>query len=381
MRGGFESGGRFTSTPSVERLEERQLFALAVVHQELHRPPLVMFSAGGGGGGGPAIIEQTVGKVQGPDARGDRSVFGFQVWTPNGQGDYAPAGQFDVGGQSPGSDVDAAIAVGDLNGDGFTDVAMKLFSVTGQPTPVGEAVSERIVPFVNDGKGGFVEAPSIPLEEGFTFHGKKGYDYYQARSQLASVDLDGDKRADIVSWTDTSISTLLSSEQMKFAHRQEFGQTLPTRHERIAGPGDLDGDGTAELASYDEVSGKVIVRGWDPKKKEWIAGSAAAGPAGFGPVTDIRVGDFNGDGLTDLVLFSDGSYSIGTNVTKFDPAGGNGPVYGFSWGTARVLPPQMGSEDVGVGDVDGDGGDDLFAFKHLGHVTIVKHLGHVTIVK
>jgi len=359
---------RSSSVARFESLENRRLFALGLVHQELHRPPMPFLTTAGT----PAsIIQQTVAIDPGPHAR-DGAVYGFEVSTPDATGNYQVSGQFDVSDNAPGTDVDSSIAVGDLNGDGLPDVALKLFSVTGQPSPAGQTVNERLVRFFNTGLGRFTEAPTIPLDESFVYAGKKGYDYYKAQSDLSIADVDGDKMGDIVSWTAGSVSTLLSSE--KFVHRQEFGQIQAQRNPRIAGIADLDGDGHADLVSYEDS--KVIVRGWDPKTKQFVDSGTAALPKDLSDiVTDIRIGDFNGDGHPDIVVFADNLYSIGINVTKSDPASGTPPVYGFSWGTTQTLQPQYSPADVGVGDVNGDGSADLFLFRQkefTGHVTLIK---------
>jgi hypothetical protein len=349
-------------------LENRLLFKLALVHQELHRPPLVLDVHDGTP---PPIIQQTVAFDPGPNIQ-NGSIYGFEVSTPDAQGNYLVSGQFDVSDNAPGMDIDSSIAVGDLNGDGLPDVALKLFSITGQPTPVGQAVNERIVQFFNTGGGHFVEGPTIALDEGFSFLSKKGYDYYKAKSGLSIADVDGDKIGDIVSWTDGSVSTILSTEKLIF--RQEFGQVQAQKNARIAGIADLDGDGHADLVSYENSA--IVVRGWDPKTKQFIDTGTAALPKDLSDiVTDIRIGDFNRDGLPDLVVFADNLYSVGINVTKFDPPSGVPPVYGFSWGTTQSLSPQYSPADVGVGDVNGDGTADLFLFRQkefTGHVTLIK---------
>src|ERR1700712_2242456 len=83
MRDALNPGGRPRSAPVAESLENRQLFALALVHQELHRPPNVLAAPQGTPQGTPpAIVQPTVGLQLTRAGLLDGPVFGFDVYSP-----------------------------------------------------------------------------------------------------------------------------------------------------------------------------------------------------------------------------------------------------------------------------------------------------------
>lgn len=371
---------------SVERLEDRRLFN-AVVNPELHRPPIAMRDLNGDGLADLVVVTAQVrrgGGGGGGGVAGRSLLFGFDVYLNAGDN------SFRYGGHTDCDDTDAVaadIAVGDLTGDGVPDVALKLYSVTAQPTPVGEAITSKVVLFGGSGKGDFTQRESFVLPHVLdTSDSRRSLVPKQVieRSGMAVGDVDGDGAADLVSWQDDQVIMVMSDASG--GPRQTTSQDGTFSHGtggnmRIVGLGDLDSDGDMDLVAYDENAPTVLVRGWDAKKKKLISSGGTVDPSPAsrnGRIDSILIGDLDGDGFSDdLAVLSGNRLTVGINQTKPDPAGGE-PVYSFSWGATQQLAG-VRAADVRAGDIDGDGVDDLFALvvkggkRHsIGHVTLIK---------
>lgn len=327
---------------------------LVVVTEQVRR-------GGGGGGGGAA---------------GRSLLFGFDVYLNAGDN------SFRFGGHTDCDDTDAIaadIAIGDLTGDGVPDVALKLYSMTAGPTPVGD-VKSKVVLFGGSGKGDFTQRGSFVLPHVLDTAGSKRsfvLPHVLERSGVAVGDVNGDRVPDLVSWQDDQVITVMFDAR---GPRQTTSQDGTFSHgtggsARIVGLGDLDADGDMDLVAYDENAPTILVRGWDPKKKEVIVGKIDVTSATLnGKIDAILIGDLDGDDFSDdLAVLSGKRVTIAINETKSAPTGGE-PVYSFSWGATQHLAG-VRAADVRVGDLDGDGVDDLFALKkhkYIGTVTIVK---------
>jgi hypothetical protein len=136
--------------------------------------------------------------------------------------------------------------------------------------------------------------------------------------------------------------------------------------------GDLDGDGMAEIVvGAPGEEGKVYVfRGAseDLSLAHKLSPPAADGVVGFGAA--LAIADVDGDGLRDLVIGA--------------PNGGEGAAYAIRWTTdgpsdpMRLVPssssqPEYGGSVANLGDVDGDGIDDVLVVA-AGGMTPEAHL-------
>ena len=118
----------------------------------------------------------------------------------------------------------------------------------------------------------------------------------------------------------------------------------------IVGEGDVNGDGDADLILYNQDSGNL---GW------WIMNGSIVssyhqqrGPIGYHVAT---VGDFNGDGKTD-VLWTNSSHSVLMWLSS-----------GNTFGQQSVGAYPQDWAIVGAGDINGDGKADLLLYNASNH--------------
>ncbi len=120
---------------------------------------------------------------------------------------------------------------------------------------------------------------------------------------------------------------------------------------RLLAPGDLDGDGHADLLGV-TGSGQLVLYSGDGHG--WIAGQRVVGASGWTAMSQMTgVGDSDGDGHIDLV-----TVVASTGVQRFYPGLGNG-----RFGSPRQIGTgwQATIDLVGMRDLDGDGHLDLVA--------------------
>ncbi|WP_020468819.1 FG-GAP repeat domain-containing protein [Zavarzinella formosa] len=232
--------------------------------------------------------------------------------------------------ESPG--YPKGVAVGDLNGDGFADMA------------VANRVADTVSLWFGNGDGTFQPPRDLELPED-----------HQPQAVLMA-DLNADGRPDIVtanSGDDGSLSVFL-------ADKANPGSFLPRLDVPVGGSpvavaaGDLDGDGHIDLASASRTGQSLsVLRGsGDGTFEELAEIQDTLEPSA------VAIADANGDNKPDLVWtsYQDGFVKIlpGTGDGTFDPNGakseyqvGNGPV--------ALL----------VEDVTGDGRQDVVTANNL----------------
>lgn len=287
----------------------------------------------------------TIQPAKGPTAGGTAVL---RLYHNNGDGTQTVRKQLLV--EVPGRLIGGAITTGDLDGDGAPDLAYKLFSVTGQPTPVGEARNERIGVLINTGKGDLVPSGGAAADIASISKGTKKEEVEY--SGIAIGDLDGDGRADIANWTKTSFAVLLGdgkgnaklSTVKSNPLYQDSGMsgTNPLFEGRIEGVTDLDGDGAAEVIGTD---GRSVLIGKLTKADAGFAVKSLATP-GRAPIQRVLTGDVDGDALPDLVVVAGQQVIVGLNQPKRDI----GPI--------KWMPPEAlrgNARTLLIGDLDGDG--------------------------
>jgi hypothetical protein len=238
----------------------------------------------------------------------------------NGDGTFQPAIS-----SLTGTDANTIVA-GDYNGDGRVDVA---FTQTATTTVVA----------FGTGGGRFEQAATYRAET--------------VPVQVFAGNFLATGAADIVSAANNSIEIFPSKGDGTFG--QPVVTTVKYLLDATGTQADFDGDGLPDIA----IAGSRSSNGGPPSDLQVFFGHAgtnlAPGPVyenlPFG-ITSVAAGDFNQDGVTDLVMAStDPVYSY---VVAMGTGGGN-----FKIGAPVRLPAGVETLAADIGDFNGDGKPDL----------------------
>ena len=183
-------------------------------------------------------------------------------------------------------------------------------------------------------------------ETSFSFRDTLDTGNYSAAA--ATADLNGDGRSDLVvtDSVNNNVSVLLALEGGKFAPATNIAVGQGPGALAI---GDLSGDGQMDLA----------VSNWGSRSVSIVLGTGAGsfgaathyslGPEAAASGSSVAIGDFNRDGVADLVL----PIQVLTKVVVFLGTGGG------SFGARRDFPAGVGPISIAVADFDQDGSQDL----------------------
>jgi hypothetical protein len=255
-----------------------------------------------------------------------------------------PSGSFTAAASSPfavGTNPES-VAVGDFNGDGIPDLATANWG------------SGNVTVLLGNGLGGFTAAPGSPFPVGTN-----------PRSVTVG-DFNGDGIQDLAIANNSSgnVTVLLGNGSGGFtaASGSPFAAGAGPRSAAV---GDFNGDGIQDLAVANENGNNVtVLLGNGSGGFTAAAGSPFA--VGTGPES-VAVGDFNGDGIQDLVTANFGS----NNVTVLL---GNGSG-GFTAATGSPFAAGLEPYFAAVGDFNGDGVQDL-AITNFSSTNITVLLGN-----
>jgi FG-GAP-like repeat len=219
-----------------------------------------------------------------------------------------------------------AIAAADFNGDGLADLA-----TGGEHAPLSVMLSK--------GDGTFY--PATNYSAGTVGPGgiKAGH-------------LDGESPSSLICGSDTGLSVLAGIGDGGFLPPVTIGSS----RQGALVLGDFNKDGLPDIAeaNFKESSGVTVVLG--TPGGGFRLGGAYPLPydLGFNVVWDIATGDFNGDGIPDLVVTG--------ALASFGGFGGVGILYGKGDGTfGNWTPVAVTGNAYGlvVADLDGDGSNEI----------------------
>src|SRR6266851_3011387 len=254
---------------------------------------------------------------------------GVSVLLGNGDGTFQRA-QYSRAGTDPRS-----VAVGDFNGDGVLDLAVANYGTSPLYQDAGVSV------FLGNGDGSFGAPRNFAVGD-------------NPRAVVVE-DFNGDGVQDlalIIGFGE--ISVLLGNGDGSFQPAQGIGGG---RNASSLVVGDFNGDGVLDLAVA-RLSDRIGVGGINVFLGNGD-GSFRPAPNIVGIYASVAVGDFNGDGVLDLV--APGGPALNVSVFLGNGDGTFRPPRRFSGGGGRVA----------VGDFNGDAALDLVITEPANNVTVM----------
>lgn len=251
--------------------------------------------------------------------------------------------------QYPTYDFPESFAVGDFNGDGIPDIA------------VPNLENNDLTILLGDGTGNFAPTATSPLVGPEPVSPSAPYFYGNYPTSVAAGDFNGDGVLDLAV-TDSKnarVSILLGNGDGSFTPAPKSPAATAANPSFVA-VGDFNGDGILDLAVANNGDGVVtILLG----NGDGTFAQAPAIPLGlYSYLTDVAVGDFNGDGVLDLAAVGGGGVSIllGRGDGTFTQTPGSPIVASFPNPDGDNFSPiPLFSFAVTVADFNGDGVLDL----------------------
>ena len=252
----------------------------------------------------------------------------FYVYKNDGNGDDGDGPIFDNGtAVSIGSQADKAvdIALGDLDGDGDTDVV----------TRNDKGANFKI--FTNNGSGSFTA--------GATVNTTSTPDNFV---RIETVDLDGDGDLDIVTRDDqtAAIETFINNGSGSFSAGAVISMPAAATNHVALTTGDFDGDGDQDIVTR-RNSDSALIKYLNDGSGNFTE-SGRANPTYLSNTSSTTAVDIDGDGDLDIAVLNEVNVNDGSGV--------------FSRG--GMIPAYQGQTSISFrsftfADLDGDGDEDI----------------------
>ncbi|MFV8182196.1 MULTISPECIES: FG-GAP-like repeat-containing protein [unclassified Streptomyces] len=251
-------------------------------------------------------------------------------------------------GTAPGAHVsdNTASARADFDGDGYADVAI------GAPggTVNGEAGAGYIAVDYGMAEGPNGVKRQLVSQNRYGVPGTAEPDD-RFGSSLTAADLDSDGYTDlVVSSPGEDIGDAQNVGRYTILWGSAGGLATATTTVQGTSPtraGDFDGDGHMDLVTDDHVLYGPFDRAAGPARSSALAGADAR-------LYAMTAGDLDGDGITDLVVSSGVSASSAPRLRLF-----RGTASGLVAGPGIASPDTGSVDSLGLGDIDGDGRQDV----------------------
>jgi hypothetical protein len=261
----------------------------------------------------------------------------LHMWLGDGKGNFTPTAPTwtDIGY--------AALATGDINGDGFPDI-------------VAASHFGTVQTLLSDGKGGFTEK-ILRRQDGYV------------AAQLADLNEDGHLDLILVGYEKAGIEIYFGDGNGNWKLHTTLPEVRPghTMPGRALAVGDLNHDGHVDLVAAFQRWGIYVYYG-DGR------GGFTGGPATFRPPADtaesLVLGDVNKDGHPDIVVNGNAGGRDQPNGPDVYLGDGHG---GWKASSAGLKVLKFASAGVALGDLDGDGNLDIVA---AGNITGDVHDGY-----
>jgi hypothetical protein len=230
-----------------------------------------------------------------------------------------------------------AVAVGDVTGDGLSDVVLTTGSYS------DPANDYRVWVFAQTTSGSL--ATPVSYRTGQT----------QTPESVAVGDVTGDGRADVLVGLEKSGGVQVYPQLADGA--LDGPVSYAAREGRLVRLGHLNGDGTLDVA----------LLGWGTNTVSVLLNNGAGGfqapsqyPVQHAGYDDLEVGDVTGDGLDDLVVMSGQLYAVpNVSVVPQLADGGFGPPAEYRVDTN--LEARFNTNGIGIGELSGDDRLDVVA--------------------